>query len=109
MRADYRFLRAHGASRFRAARIAIARAVLDRWREEEMRKDPQRLKTDLYEEDRVSLTNTRDNFVRHAINTGMCPICKRPLDIRLGDFKMRCEKCEFSVSQAELDRHRGSR
>jgi hypothetical protein len=96
MRGDYRFLRAHGASVFRAARIAIARAVLARWCQD-ARKNSERRK-DLEEQDRIiSHANTRDNYVRHAITTGECPICKRPLDISIGRFERTAHRLRILI------------
>lgn len=48
-----------------------------------------------------SSSNTRDNFVRHALTHKTCPVCSKPLVDRV---PLTCP-CGFTVSKAELERH----
>lgn len=54
----------------------------------------------------MTLTGTRDNYIRHALETGACPCpdCGRLLAI--GET-ITCP-CGFAVGKEELDRHKAS-
>ena len=54
----------------------------------------------------LSLTNTRDNFVRHALTHKTCPICAKPLVVGQRVF-LAC-RCGFTVGQAESEHHRAA-
>jgi hypothetical protein len=58
-------------------------------------------------ERQLSLTSTRDNFVRHAITPHACPSCKAPIEPR-ADGSIAC-KCGFTVSAAEIARHKAEK
>ena len=49
----------------------------------------------------LSLSNTRDNYVRSALTTHKCPVCKLPLS---EDPVIQC-RCGFHVKPEELLRH----
>jgi uncharacterized Zn finger protein (UPF0148 family) len=55
-------------------------------------------------ERQLSLSSTRDNFVRHAITAHACPTCKAPIEAG-ADGAIAC-KCGFTVGAAEIDRHK---
>jgi hypothetical protein len=49
----------------------------------------------------LSLTSTRDNFVRHALTSKKCPICAEQLVI---GQRISCSS-GFTIGQAEIDEH----
>ena len=52
----------------------------------------------------LSLSNTRDNFVRYALTRKTCPICSKPLVIKQ---RVTCS-CGFTIRQVESERHKAS-
>ena len=47
-----------------------------------------------------TMTSTRDNFIAHAIRTGECPSCNRPLDVKTDPVVC---KCGFRFGRAEAN------